>query len=124
MARTVNAVEERRAIATDASTADRQTAWENDTMKAIWNGCVIAESATWEKLEGNVYFPPAALRRDYVRPSSHTSHCPWKGIARYYDVVVGDQVNAAAAWYYPDPKPAARMIKDHVGFWKGVTVTE
>jgi uncharacterized protein (DUF427 family) len=92
--------------------------------RAIWDGAVIAESATYEKLEGNVYFPPASLRREYLRPSQHTSVCPWKGIAHYYDVVVGDKTNSVAAWYYPDPKPAAARIKDYVGFWKGITVDE
>jgi uncharacterized protein (DUF427 family) len=90
--------------------------------RAIWDGAVIAESANYEKVEGNVYFPPEALRREYLQPSQHTSVCPWKGVAHYYDVVVGDKTNAAAAWYYPEPKPAAARIKNHVGFWKGVTV--
>jgi uncharacterized protein (DUF427 family) len=93
-------------------------------VRAIWNGAVVAEAASFEKLEGNVYFPPEALKREYFRPSPRTSVCPWKGIARYYDVVVDGQVNAGAAWYYPDPKPAAARIKDHVGFWHGVTVEE
>ncbi len=90
--------------------------------RAIWNGTVIGEAAAHETVEGNVYFPPAAVRREHLRPSAHTSFCPWKGTARYYDVVVDGQVNANAAWYYPDPKPAAAHIKDHVAFWNGVTV--
>ena len=61
-------------------------------------------------------------RMGRLRPSERTSVCPWKGVARYYDVVVGDRVNAGAAWYYPDPKPAASQIRDHVAFWQGVTV--
>ena len=92
--------------------------------RAMWKGAVLAEAETFEKVEGNVYFPPASLKREYLRPSARTSLCPWKGIARYYDVVVDDQVNAGAAWYYPDPKPAAAQIKDHVGFWNGVTVED
>jgi uncharacterized protein (DUF427 family) len=92
--------------------------------RALWNGIVVAESDRFEKLEGNIYFPPDALKREHFRPSPKTSLCPWKGIARYYDVVVGDQVNAGAAWYYPEPKPAAGRIKDHVGFWQGVTVED
>jgi uncharacterized protein (DUF427 family) len=92
--------------------------------RAIWEGAVIAESANHEELEGNVYFPPEAVKREHLRPSEHTSLCPWKGIAHYYDVVVGDKNNAAAAWYYPEAKPAAARIKNHVGFWKGVTVED
>ena len=90
--------------------------------RAIWQGTVIAESDTFEKVEGNVYFPPGSVKRDYVRPAPQTTHCPWKGIASYYDVVVDGQVNPGAAWYYADPKPAAARIKDHVAFWRGVTV--
>jgi uncharacterized protein (DUF427 family) len=102
-----------------------RVAWEvEDMARAIWNGAVIAESATYKKLEGNVYFPPESLHREYFRPSQRTSACPWKGIAHYYDVVVDGQVNAGAAWYYPHPKPAAAHIKDHVGFWHGVSLEE
>lgn len=90
--------------------------------RATWNGTVIAEADQFETVEGNVYFPPQTLNRQYLRESTHTSICPWKGVAHYYDVIVGEQVNPAAAWYYPNPKPAAAEIKDHVGFWKGVTV--
>jgi uncharacterized protein (DUF427 family) len=90
--------------------------------RASWNGTVIADSGTFESVEGNVYFPPGAVQRGHLRDSSTTTICPWKGTAHYYDVVVGDQVNRDAAWYYPDPKPAAANIRDHVAFWRGVTV--
>lgn len=91
-------------------------------VQALWNGKIVAESDAVEKLEGNTYFPPAAVRAEYLKPSSRTTVCPWKGTARYYDVVVGEQVNPGAAWYYPDPKPAAAQIKDHIAFWQGVTI--
>lgn len=90
--------------------------------RAIWNGEVIAESDRFEIVEGNVYFPPEAVKPGALRASAHTTVCGWKGTARYHDVVAGGQVNANAAWYYPDPKPAAHNIKDHIAFWKGVTV--
>ncbi|MDO9502548.1 DUF427 domain-containing protein [Falsiroseomonas sp.] len=90
--------------------------------RAIWNGAVIAESDQFELVEGNVYFPPASVRQDALRPSSRTTTCPWKGTAQYHDVVVDGQVNAAAAWYYPAPKTAAANIKDHIAFWQGVKV--
>lgn len=95
---------------------------EEAMARALWRDVVIAETDRWELVEGNVYFPPQTVKHDHLRPSTHTSVCPWKGIAHYYDVVVGEDVNPAAAWYYPDPKPAAANIKDHVGFWKGVRV--
>ncbi|MBC7243011.1 MAG: DUF427 domain-containing protein [Anaerolineae bacterium] len=93
-------------------------------MKAIWNGTVIAESDTTIVVEGNHYFPPESVRREYLQPSDTHTTCPWKGVASYYHVVVGDQVNRDAAWYYPEPKPAASHIKDYVAFWRGVQVVE
>ena len=90
--------------------------------RASWNGVVLAESDRYEVVEGNVYFPPEALRRDHVRASGTHTVCGWKGTASYYDVVVDGAVNADAVWYYPDPKPEAANIKGYVAFWKGVTV--
>lgn len=90
--------------------------------KALWQGQVIAESDEFEVVEGNVYFPPGAIDEQFFEASSHQSVCPWKGTASYYDVVVGGQRNENAAWYYPQPKDAAANIRDHVAFWKGVTV--
>lgn len=92
--------------------------------KAVWNGTVIAESADTEVVENNHYFPADSVNREYVRESETTSVCPWKGTASYYDVVVGDEVNSDAAWYYPDPKDEAKQIAGRMAFWKGVEVTE
>lgn len=90
--------------------------------RAIWNGTIIAETDTFEEVEGNVYFPPDSLVSEHFEPNAHTSFCPWKGTASYYDVVVGGERNAKAAWHYPEPKEKAANIKDHVAFWNGVTV--
>ena len=92
-------------------------------MKATWNGAVLAESDRTVVVEGNHYFPSASMNSQYFRPSSTHTTCHWKGEASYYDVVVNDEVNRDAAWYYADPSKAARQIKDHVAFWKGVQVT-
>ena len=91
-------------------------------MKAIWNNTVLAESDDTVVVEGNHYFPATSLRREHFRDSDHHSVCPWKGTASYYDVVVGDAVNAQAAWYYPQPKEAAAQIADRVAFWRGVQI--
>jgi len=91
-------------------------------MKATWNGATIAESNDTVVIEGNHYFPPDSINRDYLEPSDHTSRCPWKGLASYYSLAVNGEVNEDAAWYYPEPSEAASQIKDHVAFWKGVTV--
>ena len=90
--------------------------------KAIWNGKVVAESDRYETVEGNIYFPAETIRREYFKPSSTTTVCSWKGTARYYTLEVEGKRNADAAWYYPEPKTAAANIKDHVAFWRGVTV--
>jgi uncharacterized protein (DUF427 family) len=95
---------------------------EGDMPRAIWKGTVIAESAETVTVEGNHYFPPGSLDRRFLRESERTSVCPWKGRASYLDVVVDDEVNRAAAWYYPEPTRAARAIAGHVAFWRGVTV--
>ena len=92
-------------------------------MKAIWNGQVIAESDDTVVVEGNHYFPLASLRREYFHESSQTSICPWKGTAAYYDIEVEGTRNEGAAWYYPEPKPAAAEISDRVAFWRGVEIT-
>ncbi len=91
-------------------------------MKAVWNGAVIAESDSTEVVEGNHYFPPESVKTVYLRASDKTSTCPWKGVARYYDIVVDGQTNSGAAWFYPNPKPEASQIRERVAFWKGVEV--
>ena len=90
--------------------------------RAVWNGKVVAESERYELVEGNVYFPPGSLKRDYFRESTHTSLCPWKGTANYYSLEVDGKINPDAAWVYHTPKAAAAAIKDHVAFWNGVEV--
>ncbi len=90
--------------------------------KAMWNGAVLAESASCEKVEGNYYFPPESINRQFFRESRTTSVCGWKGEAHYYSVDVEGNVNKDAAWYYPEPKEAANKIKGYVAFWKGVAV--
>ena len=90
--------------------------------KAVWNGNVLAESGETEIVESNHYFPPDSVNWDRMVPNPKQTTCPWKGVAEYFDVVVDGEVNPAAAWQYPDPKPAAAHIKDHVAFWGGVQV--
>jgi uncharacterized protein (DUF427 family) len=93
-------------------------------VKALWKDVVLADSGDTVVVEGNHYFPPDSVRREYLRPSETHSTCPWKGQASYYDVVVGGEVNRDAAWYYPAPKDAASAIRDRVAFWRGVRVIE
>jgi uncharacterized protein (DUF427 family) len=93
-------------------------------MRAIWNDQVVAESKDTVVVEGNHYFPPEAMVAKYFEPSSHSSICAWKGTASYYSLVVDGKRNENAAWYYTEPKPAAKEIRGRVAFWKGVEVRE
>jgi uncharacterized protein (DUF427 family) len=94
------------------------------TVTAIWNGTVLATSDDTVRVEGNHYFPADSVRWDHFVGSASHSVCYWKGIASYFTVVVGDQRNEDAAWYYPHPSPFARRIKDRVAFRHGVEVVE
>lgn len=100
-------------------------------MKALWNDKVIAEADRKDLIyiEGNYYFPPESIKKEYLRPSSDRTSCFWKGEASYYDVDVEGDVNPGSAWYYPEPMPGAiervkRDFTDYVAFWRGVKVSE
>ena len=92
-------------------------------MKASWNGQILAESDDTVVVESNHYFPVASINREFFKQSDTTTHCPWKGAASYYSIVVGDQENQDAAWYYPSPMEAAREIEGRIAFWRGVEVS-
>ena len=92
-------------------------------MKAVWNGAVIAESPDTVVVEGNHYFPRSSVNEAWLEASTHTSVCPWKGIANYFTLNVNGERNVNAVWYYAEPKDAAAQVKDRVAFWKGVKVT-
>ena len=93
-------------------------------MKAMWNNEVLASSDQTVVVEGNHYFPISSLNMVFFEASPKKSTCAWKGVAHYYDVQVNGKINEAAAWFYPEPKPDASQIADHVAFWKGVTVSK
>lgn len=92
--------------------------------KAFWNDTLIAESDDTVVVEGNHYFPRASIKADLFVESDHRTMCAWKGTASYLDVVVGGETNRRAAWYYPEPSPAAEQIRDRVAFWRGVRVED
>ncbi len=92
--------------------------------KAVWNGQVVAQSDQTVVVEGNHYFPPDSINLEFLRDSDDHTRCPWKGVASYYDVVVDGEVSRGGAWFYPDPSRAAKKIKNHVAFWRGVRVEQ
>lgn len=90
--------------------------------KAMWQGTILAESREGLVVEGNYYFPPESVKREFLAPSQTHTICAWKGEASYYDIKVNGRTNKDAAWYYPSPKDAAKSIAGYVAFWKGVRV--
>lgn len=93
-------------------------------MKAIWKGKVVAESNKTVVVENNHYFPAESIKSEFFTDSDYKTTCPWKGLASYKSLQIDGDTNQNAAWYYPDPKDAAKEIKDHFAFWKGVQVVE
>lgn len=93
-------------------------------VKAIYNGHVIAESENTKQLEGNHYFPVSDVKEEFLKNSDTQTSCPWKGKASYYSIEAGGETANDAAWHYPEPKDAAKAIKDHIAFWRGVEVSE
>ena len=85
-------------------------------MKATWNGETIAESNDTIIIEGNHYFPPETISKDFFKSTDTHSTCPWKGLASYYDIEVNSAVNKDAAWYYPEVSDLAKGIKGSPGF--------
>ena len=89
-------------------------------MRVVREDLILAESNDTIVIEGSHYFPPEAVNWDYFQKSDTHTSCPWKGRAGYYTIVIGDEVETDAAWYYPEPKAAAKQIKNYVAFYKGV----
>lgn len=93
-------------------------------VKAIWHGQVIAESDKTEEVEGNHYFPPDSVKKEFLKESETHTTCPWKGEASYFHIEVDGEINEDAAWYYPDPSDAASQIKGYIAFWNGVEIED
>ena len=92
-------------------------------MKAIWNGATLAESDNTIVIEGNHYFPADSINPEFFKESKTSYSCPWKGAASYHNIVVNGETNRDAAWFYAEPKDAAKEIKGRVAFWKGVQIS-
>ncbi|MEM0938300.1 MAG: DUF427 domain-containing protein [Bacteroidota bacterium] len=93
-------------------------------MKAIWKNQIIAESDETIEVEGNHYFPPSSIKREYFQETDTRTRCPWKGLASYYTITVDNEENKDAAWYYPEASELAKNIKGYIAFWNGVRIEE
>lgn len=91
-------------------------------MKAVWNGEIIAESNNTIIIEGNHYFPPNSINKEFLSNSDTHTYCISKGQASYFSVNVSGQLNIDSAWYYPNPSENAKHIKDYIAFWKGINI--
>ena len=100
-------------------------------MRAIWNNATIADAPedALIRIEGNWYFPPESVKKEYLRESPTPYTCPWKGECQYFDVGSGDDWSKDSAWSYPHPLPGAldivkKNFSNYVAFWRDVQVTE
>jgi uncharacterized protein (DUF427 family) len=100
-------------------------------MKAIWKDQIIAEAPKEDLIyiEGNWYFPPQSVKKEFLRKSPTPYTCPWKGVCQYFDVGKDDQWNKDDAWSYPAPMPSAidtvkKDFSNYVAFWRDVKVIE
>ena len=91
-------------------------------VRVMFAGRVIAESSRAQRvLETShppvYYLPPGDVRLDCLEPATGQSFCEWKGMARYWTVVVGNERAEKVAWSYPDPTPAFAAIRDYLAFY-------
>jgi uncharacterized protein (DUF427 family) len=90
-------------------------------------GAVLAESRdALELIEGDnpavIYFPRSDIAMAFLDEGDRTSHCPFKGDARYYSIVTKSETLKNAAWSYEEPLPEVADIKDHIAFYAGERV--
>lgn len=98
-------------------------------MKAMWRGQTIADSSDTLLIEGNYYFPPESVNKDYLQPSKRVYLCYWKGLARYYHIGKGSQIDKSAAWYYPKPTRLSKKImrrdfSNYIAFDRRIKIVE
>lgn len=93
-----------------------------NSMKAIWNNRVVAESEDTVVVENNHYFPLESVKMEYLSRNGGTYTCHWKGVCDYYDVTVDGKTSHNGVWTYPDPTSEAAQIKGRFAFWQGVAV--
>lgn len=100
-------------------------------MKAVWNNQTVAEAKKDEliRIEGNWYFPPSSIKKEYFSETDTHTTCFWKGEASYYTVTVEGQENTDGAWYYPKPMDGSiervgKDFTDYVAFWHGIEVVD
>jgi uncharacterized protein (DUF427 family) len=93
------------------------------TMKAIWQGQVIAESDRTLEVDGYRYFPRESVRMELLRAAPKTPRdleCP-HGV-QFYDVAAAGRRSERAAWSYEAPRAKMQPVDHWIGFWNDVTI--
>jgi uncharacterized protein (DUF427 family) len=91
-------------------------------VKITFNGQLIANTtqalelreATLPPVE---YIPREDVNMNFLKPTNHSTHCPYKGDAGYFSISVDGQTTLDAVWYYSNPYPAVAQIKDYLAFY-------
>jgi uncharacterized protein (DUF427 family) len=91
-------------------------------VKIVLGGETVAESKRARflfetRLPTRYYLPRDDVRADFLEPSDSHTRCPYKGVASYYHVRVGDQLYEDLVWTYPEPIPECPKIKDYLCFF-------
>jgi uncharacterized protein (DUF427 family) len=91
-------------------------------LRVVLDGVTLADTMQGKRvLETShppvYYFPAEDVRMLHLLAVSGSSFCEWKGVARYFDVIVAGRRFSRVAWAYPDPTPDFASIKDHLAFY-------
>jgi uncharacterized protein (DUF427 family) len=91
-------------------------------VRALYQGHVIADTAAALTLKeadypAVQYFPRADVEMDYLSKTDRSTHCPYKGDASYFTILMDGQFADNAVWSYETPYPAMAQIKDHLAFY-------
>jgi adenylate cyclase len=120
----IDTLEQDRARAGVASRPDYEISVEpaGRHMSIKFGGETIADSndvlvLQETRLPDTYYFPRADVRMDLLEETGHHTHCPFKGNANYWSIVVGDERSENAAWAYESAYEESAALKDHIAFY-------
>lgn len=93
-------------------------------IQVVFNNITIADSRqTIRVLETShppaYYIPLEDVQQEYLKPVQRSTFCEWKGVAQYFDVVVGDRTAANAVWRYPQPTERFAAIHNCIALYPG-----
>jgi uncharacterized protein (DUF427 family) len=91
-------------------------------VRVTFAGTVIADTTRALTLREAGYAPVQYIPRSdadmtLLKPSSHATHCPYKGDASYFTIVANGRNSDNAVWSYEQPYPAMAEIAGHLAFY-------